>query len=345
MKKIFKAICLLTALSMLAGCSAEETVRPELLEAANVRLESALVERRDLSDMKLYNAQLLPETVELGFEVDGYLYGLYAEAGETVGEGTVLAAIVGPNYSKIQNLEDEIEDLEASNKETYEALETELEIARLAGDDTAELELELKHQKERSELELVEKQNRLDEMKADDIGYIYITAPYDCTVVAVTSSRTGGFVSAGTPVVALDGGGDFTLTCDYISESAVNSAYRCYALINGGEYELEYHAYTKEELRIMSANSVTPVSRFSISGSTEGLECGDYCVVVYVSDMKEDVLVVPQSAVYSDTSGKYVYEIVDNSRVKREVTTGISDSTYIEIVSGIEEGASVYVKN
>ena len=163
--------------------------------------------------------------------------------------------------------------------------------------------------------------------------------------MAVTKTGGYGYVAAGTPVVAIDHGDDMTLTCDYISEVTVNHAYDCYALIGGVRTELEYIPYTKDELRVMSASSVPLVSRFKLKGDTSGFEAGDSAIVVFVSDMQSNVLVVPAGAIYTDSTGKYVYEIVDNARIKRMVVTGISDKAYIEIVEGIEEGALVYVKN
>ena len=333
------------AASLLAGCKASDAGRPALLEPVNASLESGLVERRDLSDITIYTAQLLPGIEEMGFEQDGYLYGLYVDAGDCVGEGTVLAALVGPDYDAINSLEESIENTKADFGKKFEALELEIELERLAGRNTDELQLKLKHERETAELTLGEKEARLERLKENDIGYIYITAPCDCTVMAVTKTGGYGYVAAGTPVVAIDHGDDMTLTCDYISEVTVNHAYDCYALIGGVRTELEYIPYTKDELRVMSASSVPLVSRFKLKGDTSGFEAGDSAIVVFVSDMQSNVLVVPAGAVYTDSTGKYVYEIVDNARIKRMVVTGISDKAYVEIVEGIEEGALVYVKN
>ena len=330
---------------LLPACSSKKQERPELLEPVNAKLESALVERRDLSDITLYSAQLLPEIIEMGFEDDGYLNEVYVGAGDKVGEGTVLASLVGHDYNTIKDMESELADIKEEFEEKFRELEIEIELQRLAGRDTEELELELKHQREREELAIEEKEAKLAAMKENDIGYNYITAPSDCTVMAVTNTRAGGYLAGGSPVVAIDGGGKLSLTCDFINENTIRHAHSYYAVIRGERYEIEYQAYTKDELRIMSANSVSPVSRFEIKGDTSGLNAGDYALVIYVSGMQENVLVVPAGAVYSDSTGKYVYEIVDNTRIKRMVVTGISDSSYVEIVEGIEEGAFVYVKN
>lgn len=345
MSKFKRLAALILAAAMLTSCSNAENERPELLEPVNAKLESTIVERRDLSNIKLYDAEVLPHAEEIGFEVDGYLYGLYVSAGDRVGEGEVLASLTGPNFRKISDLEDEIAELKESNETDFTYLEAELELARLAGDDTAELELEMKHEKEMAELRLKEKEDRLEALKEDDFGYIFITAPADCTVMAVTSTREGGYIAAGTPVVALDNGGELMITCNFISENMMNNADDCYALIGGSRYDVAYRAYTKDELRILSANSITPVSQFTFADGAPDVEAGDYAVIVMVNSTRENVLVVPAGSVYSDANGKFVYEVVDGTRIRREVVTGITDSVYVEIVEGIGEGASVYVKN
>ena len=55
----------------------------------------------------------------------------------------------------------------------------------------------------------------------------------------------------------------------------------------------------------------------------------------------EDVLVVPVSAVNSDTEGDFVYTVEDGIVVKKYVTTGLSSKEDIEIKSGIEQGEQV----
>ncbi|MBR5733901.1 MAG: hypothetical protein IKX80_10700, partial [Lachnospiraceae bacterium] len=247
-----KILTAMLAASLLAGCSNAAAGRPELLEPVNASLESGLVERRDLSDITIYSAQLLPGFEELGFEYDGYLYGVYVGAGDRVGEGTVLAALVGPDFDAINSLEESIENSKASFEKKFEELELEIELERLAGRNTDELKLQLKHEREKAELTLGEKEARLERLKETDIGYNYITAPCDCTVMAVTKTGAGGYVAAGTPLVAIDYGDEMTLTCDYISEVTVNHAYDCYALIGGVRTDLEYIPYTKEEMKIMS---------------------------------------------------------------------------------------------
>jgi len=72
---------------------------------------------------------------------------------------------------------------------------------------------------------------------------------------------------------------------------------------------------------------------------------GDFILVCMVKDYHEQVLSIPNSAVYKDSSGTYVYLMQDGIRVRQNVTTGYKNNVYTEIVEGLEEGDQVYVKN
>ena len=196
------------------------------------------------------------------------------------------------------------------------------------------------------QMELEQKKKRLENMKANDIGYKYITAPYDSVVAAVSSARDNSYVSKGTSLVALETGNDPLITCDYISETTYNNVYSCYALVRGQKVELEYVPYSKYELKVIVNNGVLPVSKFKLK-DIEGKEMyvGDYASVIVVKNFRANVLAIPLNAVYSDASGDFVYEIKDGERIRRSVVLGLSDNANVEIVEGLEEGASVYVKS
>ena len=60
---------------------------------------------------------------------------------------------------------------------------------------------------------------------------------------------------------------------------------------------------------------------------------------------KPDVLVVPVEAIQTEDGKSIVYTALDEKglpSVPKEVETGLSTSTQVEIVSGLEEGDTVY---
>ena len=51
---------------------------------------------------------------------------------------------------------------------------------------------------------------------------------------------------------------------------------------------------------------------------------------------------MPNECVYADDNGSYVFIVDDNSEVKRRyIETGVKDNAYTQILSGVDEGASI----
>ncbi len=348
--KFFRRLAVIAAACLtLTSCAGagSQTKTVALLDAANAKLDSAVAQRMDLSRTRVYNASVVPAYEEMGFDVDGYIYGIYVTAGTEVEEGDVIASLVSKGYDELKNLKTEIKNLESSNEERFKKLDAEIELARLAGEDTSEKELNAKHEKELADLKLQLKKERLAQLEADDIGFRYILAPCDTIAIAALSARKGTFVRAGSNVVALETPGEVMITCDYISEKTASRLHDFYALVDGQRIELEYVPYTKKELKDLSTNEIDPVAKFKIKSNPTGREisAGDYVTVVTVSDFKADVIAIPANAIYSDSTGQFVYVVENDQRIRKNVVTGVSDSTYIEIVSGLEEGETVYVKD
>ena len=351
---MFKKILILVLLTMcMCVCSAcgngAEEVQEDipLLEPANAKVETTYVSKMDISQVEIHDGAVIPSFDEFSFDVNGYLYGVFVEPGDKVYKGDVLAGLVGHDHQAILDLEDEIKDLEENNVKLFESYDLELELTRLNGGDVSEKTIETRQKKELAEFELQQKKDRLAKLKENDIGYVSIVAPYDSVVVAVSSAGNNSYISKGTAIVALDNGKDPMITCNYfISESAYQKEYSCYAMVRGQRLELEYIPYTKNELKVIVNNGISPATKFEIKDlKDEEIYVGDYASVIEVKNFKADVLAIPQNAVYADATGQFVYEIKDGERIRRPVILGISDNANVEVVEGLEEGACIYVKS
>ena len=348
-KKYLIPVLLLMCMCIFTACGSDEEVQEDipLLEPANAKVETTYVSRMDISQVELHDGAVIPSFDEFSFDVNGYLYGVFVEPGDKVYKGDVLAGLVGHDHQTILNLEDEIEKLEENNEKLFAGYDLDLEVTRLNGGDIAEKTLEIKQKKELAEFELKQKKERLAKLKETDIGYVCIVAPYDSVVVAASSANANSYISKGTAVVALDNGKAPMITCNYfISESAYSKEYSCYAVVRGQRLELNYIPYTKNELKVIVNNGLSPATKFEIADlKDEELYVGDYASVIEVKNFKADVLAIPQNAVYQDATGEFVYEIKDGERIRRPVILGISDNANVEVLEGLEEGACIYVKS
>ncbi|MBR3580322.1 MAG: efflux RND transporter periplasmic adaptor subunit [Lachnospiraceae bacterium] len=349
-KKILILVLLTMCVCVCSACSSgAEEVQEDipLLEPANAKVETTYVSKMDISQVEIHDGAVIPSFDEFSFDVNGYLYGVFVEPGDKVYKGDVLAGLVGHDHQAILDLEDEIKELEENNVKLFESYDLELELTRLNGGDVSEKTIETRQKKELAEFELQQKKDRLARLKENDIGYVSIVAPYDSVVVAVSSAGNNSYISKGTAIVALDNGKDPMITCNYfISESAYQKEYSCYAMVRGQRLELEYIPYTKNELKVIVNNGISPATKFEIKDlKDEEIYVGDYASVIEVKNFKADVLAIPQNAVYADATGQFVYEIKDGERIRRPVILGISDNANVEVVEGLEEGACIYVKS
>lgn len=96
--------------------------------------------------------------------------------------------------------------------------------------------------------------------------------------------------------------------------------------------------------RIASTNSNNmPVveAQISITNADEEIYLGVEAKVVIYAQKSEDVLLVPVEAVNSDKNGDFVYTVENGIVVRKDVVTGVSSDTEIEIVSGLKENEQV----
>lgn len=88
-------------------------------------------------------------------------------------------------------------------------------------------------------------------------------------------------------------------------------------------------------------NTTTVEAEITILNPDEFIILGlDAKVVIHTASV-HDVLTIPNLAVNADTEGKFVFVVEDNRIVKKHITTGVSDVTDCEILSGIDADAMV----
>ena len=92
-----------------------------------------------------------------------------------------------------------------------------------------------------------------------------------------------------------------------------------------------------------SSGSYFPSTVTFINNGNFKIGMGATCEIIVES--AENVIAVPKDSVQTSDSGKYVIIVNDDgSTTNQTVETGISDDDYIEIKSGITEGAMVQVQ-
>ena len=186
----------------------------------------------------------------------------------------------------------------------------------------------------------------LNDLKEERDKY-RIVSEMDGEVVAVGQTEYGAFdAAADTPVIAVGDGTRKILKCNYIQKSVINGADDIYAFIGGKRYELEYQPIDSKEYMRLTESGETVYTSFEIitDDTSNEPDIGDYAVIVIVNESRENVMTVLKDAIDRDTLGVYVYVLEGDKSVRRDVTVGMTDGVYTEILSGLKAGEQVLVQ-
>lgn len=174
-------------------------------------------------------------------------------------------------------------------------------------------------------------------------GYT-MTAPYDCVVVSwdlpdeeeqLTSDHS--VTIAGTDVLQME----VSVSEEDVSKISLGDAATVTVDAADKSYEAEVSYVSQMGSYSGGSSSFTARVAFDNDGS---LKLGMSGTASISLEKAEDAVAVPVGAVSTRQGSSYVTTLVDGEQTQTEVETGISNDSYIEIKSGLEEGDTVLVK-
>ena len=360
MKKYIFCGILILALSGLSGCQKEYAV-PTLLEPVGVEMDTATAEVGDMYSMTVYSGEIVPYVEEVFFAIDGELKEFKVAVGDTVEAGQLLVKLEDEAlWEEINELEKKIADIVTRGSFHDRSLAADIEIAkeqlemleeRKAADNTLRakkleielLELELKEEQELRGLEIDRLNKQVQIIKAE-VANTELTAPIGGEIVYTCEAIMGNHVNEFTPVICIADENQLSISSEYITPSVIKNAYKITAQIAEREYEVTYEPFSDTEYVTLMLSGEEVSSKFTLKDEKADVKSGQYAAVKIWNIYKENVLTVPSNALYRDEKGRYVYKIVDGERVRCNVTVGITNDVEAEILEGIQEGDTVYVK-
>jgi HlyD family secretion protein len=311
----------------LAEISYQEAQAPAT--AAEIANAAAQVEQAKEKLEKLRHSPTPLELAEAEAQVAQAEYNL-AKAQETLAE---LEA--GPDPLKVAQAEAQVAQAEynlAKAKDTLAKIE--------AGPDPKEIEV--------AQAKVVSAQAALEEAQAA-LKATTMVAPFDGTVISVGAEK-GDLVSSGTTIVTLADLSNLRVRA-FVDETEISK------VEIGQEVEITFDAFPGqtfwgEVLEVpLQGKLVQNVLTYEVPISLEGaegvaLKPGMTANLRIVVGRRENALLVPALAVQQGEEG-YVVMVQDTPQgpaVATPVKVGLSDGTYVEILSGLIEGDRVLVQ-
>ena len=356
-----KCLCVLCVLMLLCSAAFAQQA-PQLLEPAGVRVDTAQACVKDLSKIQVFEASVVPHTQELWFEREGEIEQINVIPGQMVRAGDVLITLAQEDEEKrIEELAREIEQTRTNGAFEDEIALIDLDILQLQlrmlreqspRDDAAIALKELEMEEKQLDMELAAslRSLKLERLQAEmdtlqkTLDQNVITAPFDGRVVHMNFIEHGQYVGAYSPLVYLADDTQLFVECSFINGATIKGAHELYAMIGSQRYALEHVEMDEKEYISKMLSGEKVMTRFALPASASSVASGEYAAVCLVSQHASEALTIPTNALFSDTSGRYVYVMENGSRVRRDVKVGMTTDWETQILEGIEEGEIVYVK-
>ncbi len=189
---------------------------------------------------------------------------------------------------------------------------------------------------------LEQKENALQDAK-DKLNDYYIYAPFD-GVIAETGVKKGDSVSTGTVIATIiTQQKKAEISLNEIDAAAVKVGQKATITFDAIEdLTITGEVAEIDALGTVSQGVVTYDAEIAFDTQNEKVKSGMSVSVEIITDVKQDVLLVSNSAIKSQSGTQYVEVMgTDNVVYSQEIETGISNDTYTEITSGLVEGDKV----
>lgn len=352
-KTIFYAV-LAAVMLVLAGCGTETYEAPELLTPVGASLDRVAAQTGDLEDVSVYAAAVAPRYTQLYFTRDTVIGEINVSLGSEVKAGDVIIAVdVSQARSEISALDSEAALLSDEADFARQLYEIDMELYRLnmekAADEDERYDIETEMLLYQLEYENAatardERLQAIAESRAEletRLEGDAIIAPADGRV-AYLGCTSGQTVGAYETVCVVTNENSLTIQSDFVSQGEIADAVEIYALVDGARYALEAEPVDEADYTRSMLRSGEYFSVFTAADAQE-LRAGQSAAVCVVNMRKTGVLKVPVNSVFEEDGETYVYIVDGESRMRRDVTVGVSSASETEILSGLEEGELVYV--
>lgn len=175
-----------------------------------------------------------------------------------------------------------------------------------------------------------------------------ILAGYNGVIISVELEE-GDSITTGSALLTLYDLEDVSMTVSVYEENMTDISLGSLANISFTAYPEDIFTATVTEISDASTDSNGNVLydvTITIDGDTSGLFQGMTGEITFVTEQSEETLYVSKRAIITENDKSYVkIREEDGDIVKKQVSTGFSDGTYVQITEGLSEGDIVLIES
>jgi RND family efflux transporter MFP subunit len=315
-------------------------------------LKTVNVTRGDVVKTVLVDGSLvMPNKAYLSFGVTGTVAEVLVDEGNNVTEDQVLARLDAPSLeSSVEMAELQVEIAEEQVKAAraqYEiaqdnldegvpgmsedVLELQVDIAK-ASWETAKLNLEI------AELSLESAELNMEKA--------VIVAPFDGVVtdIGITEGKEISAATLATPAITLVDTSEIEMRgfIDEIDSAMVKVGQAANIILDAlPDEEVNGEVDFISLVGTTLAGVVSYDTTITLENPVGGLKDGMSATAEVIIERRDDVLLIPNRAIWGTLANPKAVVLVDGQQEEREITLGLSDGINTEVLSGLQEGEEV----
>lgn len=372
-KRISVGLSMLLVL-LLSGCQSSTLAVPELIAGRESSEKTSVVEYRDIYDVGVENAWVNGARECATAQTDGVVTELNKIVGDKVKKGDVILTTVSEELNtQYESMREEMSEAKQNHdmqiriyqlerkKRTTELSHLQSEagkdasgeadakeqsrLMKLCRAEITEIDhnisyenrmYQTKNKVQQEQLSNLEKQRKQNVLKSPCNGIIaqFLNS---VTIGSSIAAKQAVVMVYNTDCKVINCGNDeFGREEDKARKGAEDIIFHRL----DKEYKVKEYVYTEDQKRAGVSMETSQPTCFIFDG-IEDLEIGDMGKLVYKTNVKDHVLSLPNAAIKSEGTKRFVYVTRGNQKEKTYVEIGIKSSQYTEIVSGLSEGDEV----
>ena len=289
-------------------------------------VEAMVVSFHELSaDIEIPGSLMANESTEIHPEISGRLVLLNIREGAVVGKGTLLAKLYDGD------LQAQLRKLQVQLKIAEQTENRQAQLLKIQGISQQDYDISLLQ---------VHNINADIEIIRATISKSEIRAPYSGKL-GLKNISPGAYITPATIITTISQVSQLKLQFDVPEKygASIKKGQQVDFTIDGVQKDFTATVLATEDAITEDTRSLTV--RALVKGTDPDLIPGAFAKVKIVMGKNENALMIPNNSIVPQGRKKLIYLFKNNKAISTEITTGVRDSTNIQVLTGLNKGDTV----
>jgi membrane fusion protein (multidrug efflux system) len=299
-----------------------------------------IVSEKELSaDIEIPGSLMANESTEIHPEVSGRLVALNVREGTMVGKGTLLAKLYdGDLQARMKSLDVQLKKSEIQLKIAQQTEDRSAKLLKIQGISQQDYDMTLLQVNNiMADMGIIQAQ--MGEIRAN-MTKLNVYAPYSGKL-GLKNISPGAFVTPATIITTISQVNQLKLQFNVPEKygATIKKGQLVDFTIDGSQKKFTASVLATEDA--IEENTRSLAVRALIKGNDPELFPGAFARVKIILGKNENALMIPNNSIVPQARKKLIYLFRNNKAISTEITTGVRDSTNIQVLTGLNKGDTV----